>query len=85
MGAQDPNRLKIFKQKYDMLVELEDTPYHYGSHYSNIGTVLHFMIRLEPFTQLFLEFQGGKFDFADRTFFDIGKVFTRRILAIAVC
>lgn len=33
-------------------------PYHYGSHYSNSGTVLHFLVRLPPFTQMFLEYQG---------------------------
>ena len=74
MGAQNPDRLKKFVSTYDTLVELEQEPYHYGSHYSNIGTVLHFLIRLEPFTQLFLELQGGRFDFADRSFFSIAQV-----------
>lgn len=35
-----------------------DGPYHYGTHYSNSGIVLHFLLRLPPFTQLFLKFQG---------------------------
>lgn len=33
-------------------------PYHYGSHYSNSGTVLHFLLRLPPFTKMFLAYQG---------------------------
>lgn len=33
-------------------------PYHYGSHYSNSGTVLHFLVRLPPFTKMFLAYQG---------------------------
>lgn len=33
-------------------------PYHYGSHYSNSGTVLHFMVRMPPFTKMFLAYQG---------------------------
>ena len=33
-------------------------PYHYGSHYSNSGIVLHFMVRMPPFTEMFLAFQG---------------------------
>lgn len=33
-------------------------PYHYGSHYSNSGTVLHFLVRTMPFTKLFLQYQG---------------------------
>ncbi len=43
-------------------------PYHYGSHYSNSGIVLHFLVRLPPFTDMFLAFQGRNFDIADRTF-----------------
>ncbi|KAM6405233.1 lysosomal-trafficking regulator isoform 2-T2 [Pluvialis apricaria] len=39
-------------------------PYHYGSHYSNSGTVLHFLVRLPPFTKMFLAYQG--FDFGVR-------------------
>ena len=71
MGAQDPERLKKFQRKYGDLLELQEQPYHYGSHYSSVGSVLHYLVRTEPFTQLFLELQGGKFDFADRTFFSI--------------
>ena len=33
-------------------------PYHYGSHYSNSGIVLHFLVRVPPFTEMFLAFQG---------------------------
>ena len=33
-------------------------PYNYGSHYSNSGTVLHFIVRLPPFTKIFLQYQG---------------------------
>lgn len=47
-------------------------PYHYGSHYSNSGIVLHFLVRLPPFTDMFLAFQGDNFDIADRTFRNIG-------------
>lgn len=41
---------------------MNETPYYYGSHYSNIGSVLHFLIRVEPFTRGFIDFQGGRFD-----------------------
>ncbi|XP_004691083.1 PREDICTED: lysosomal-trafficking regulator [Condylura cristata] len=43
-------------------------PYHYGSHYSNSGTVLHFLVRLPPFTHMFLAYQDQSFDIPDRTF-----------------
>ena len=40
------------------LSNISDKPYHYGSHYSNSGIVLHFLVRLPPFTEMFLAFQG---------------------------
>ncbi|XP_039706298.1 lysosomal-trafficking regulator isoform X1 [Pteropus medius] len=43
-------------------------PYHYGSHYSNSGTVLHFLVRMPPFTRMFLAYQDQSFDIPDRTF-----------------
>ena len=46
-------------------------PYHYSSHYSNSGSVLHFLVRLPPFTQLFLDYQDRNFDIPDRTFHDL--------------
>merc|ERR1711988_1431616 len=51
--------------------EMEEKPYHYGSHYSNVGSVLHYLVRLEPFSQYFLDFQGGRFDVPDRAFHSI--------------
>ncbi|XP_030373390.1 uncharacterized protein LOC115623261 [Scaptodrosophila lebanonensis] len=43
-------------------------PYHYSSHYSNSGTVLHFLVRVPPFTTYFLRYQDNNFDLPDRTF-----------------
>lgn len=43
-------------------------PYHYGSHYSNSGIVLHFLVRIPPFTGMFLHYQDDNFDLPDRTF-----------------
>ncbi|XP_078069512.1 lysosomal-trafficking regulator isoform X2 [Mustelus asterias] len=43
-------------------------PYHYGSHYSNSGTVLHFLVRMPLFTKMFLAYQDQSFDIPDRTF-----------------
>jgi len=73
MGAQDPNRLKKFVEKFNYLCETNETPYHYGSHYSNIGSVLHFLVRLQPFSSYFIEFQGGRFDVPDRAFHSISQ------------
>ncbi|KAL7305380.1 hypothetical protein TKK_0002123 [Trichogramma kaykai] len=50
------------------LIALNQEPFHYGSHYSNSGTVLHFLVRLPPFTSMFLTYQDDNFDIPDRTF-----------------
>ncbi|XP_023246507.1 lysosomal-trafficking regulator [Copidosoma floridanum] len=50
------------------LIALNKEPFHYGSHYSNSGTVLHFLVRLPPFTSMFLNYQDDSFDIPDRTF-----------------
>lgn len=41
-------------------------PYHYGSHYSNSGTVLHYLIRLLPYTYGFIKYQGNSYIFKCR-------------------
>jgi hypothetical protein len=43
-------------------------PFHHGSHYSTMGFVLWYLIRLEPFTSLHIWLQDGKFDKTDRSF-----------------
>ncbi|XP_064489587.1 lysosomal-trafficking regulator-like [Ornithodoros turicata] len=65
----------ISKYKVDPTSEANVLPFmgpcHYRSHYSNSGTVLHFLIRLPPFTQMFLAYQDNNFDFPDRTFHNL--------------
>ena len=45
--------------------------FHHGTHYSSAGIVLHFLIRVEPFTTLAKSLQGGHFDVADRLFHSV--------------
>nr|XP_020040134.1 neurobeachin-like protein 1 [Castor canadensis] len=45
--------------------------FHYGTHYSNSAGVMHYLIRVEPFTTLHIQLQSGKFDCADRQFHSI--------------
>lgn len=71
MGALDDKRFERFEEKYAALEEMSEVPYFYGSHYSNLGTVLHYLVRLEPFSTGFIEFQGGRFDLPDRSFHSI--------------
>ncbi|KAH9412721.1 hypothetical protein DERP_006688, partial [Dermatophagoides pteronyssinus] len=46
-------------------------PYHYGAHYSNSGIVLYYLVRLPPYTQMFLHYQDRNFDLPDRSFHSI--------------
>ena len=76
IGALEPKRLKQFEERFAMLAEDPESPhppFHYGSHYSSAGTVLHFLLRLEPFTALARQLQGGRFDHADRLFRSVAK------------
>ena len=85
MGAQREDRAEDVRERFDTLQELNDSeagvaegqppPFHYGSHYSSAAIVLHYLIRLEPFTTLAIRLQGGFFDHADRLFHSIGTTY----------
>ncbi|XP_053681926.1 lysosomal-trafficking regulator [Sabethes cyaneus] len=63
------NNYNYLKQtENDCMSRQKIKPYHYSSHYSNSGTVLHFLVRMLPFTSLFLHYQDNSFDIPDRTF-----------------
>ncbi|KAF7825980.1 BEACH domain-containing protein C2 isoform X1 [Senna tora] len=71
VGALNPERLKKFQERYSNFDDPVIPKFHYGSHYSSAGTVLYYLVRVEPFTTLAIQLQGGKFDHADRMFSDI--------------
>ncbi|XP_029129254.1 BEACH domain-containing protein C2 isoform X2 [Cajanus cajan] len=71
VGALNPDRLKKFQERYTSFDDPVIPKFHYGSHYSSAGTVLYYLVRVEPFTTLAIKLQGGKFDHADRMFSDI--------------
>lgn len=71
MGAQTPNRVQGFVETYNALQEIEQTPFHYGTHYSSAMIVSSYLIRLPPFVQTYLMVQGDSFDHADRLFHSI--------------
>ncbi|CAA7050731.1 unnamed protein product [Microthlaspi erraticum] len=71
IGALNPERLKKFQERYSSFEDPVIPKFHYGSHYSSAGAVLYYLARVEPFTTLSIQLQGGKFDHADRMFSDI--------------
>jgi hypothetical protein len=66
IGAQTEEARAEAEQRFNM--GLDDYPYHFGSHYSSGAVVLHYMLRLEPFSELSRNLQGGTFDIPDRLF-----------------
>lgn len=70
MGVQNPGHVTEIRQKYENFEDPSGTiaKFHYGTHYSNSAMVLHYMVRMEPFTSLHINLQSGRFDVADRQF-----------------
>ncbi|VAI79870.1 BEACH domain-containing protein B-like isoform X1 [Triticum dicoccoides] len=68
VGALDEKRFKDLEDRYLNFCDPDIPSFYYGSHYSSMGIVLHYLLRLEPFTTLHRSLQGGKFDHADRLF-----------------
>ena len=42
---------------------------HFNSHYSTISIILYFLVRMSPFTEEHIKFQGGQFDKIERMYF----------------
>lgn len=78
MGAINPERLEIILERYRTLCDTDQSipPFMYGSHYSTMaGVVMHYLIRLQPFTSLHKHLQGGRYDTYDRMFSSIPATF----------
>jgi len=74
IGALNAKRLQSFRERQQQMFDDDSIPrFLYGSHYSSIGIILYYLIRLEPFTAHFLSFQGGHFDIPERMFTSIPK------------
>ncbi|KAK1395990.1 Beach domain-containing protein b [Heracleum sosnowskyi] len=71
VGALDSKRFKVFEDRSHSFSDPDIPNFYYGSHYSSMGIVLFYLLRLEPFTSMHRSLQGGKFDHADRLFHSI--------------
>lgn len=68
IGSLNPSRRAFFEERYSSWDHDQIPPFHYGTHYSTSAFTLNWLIRLEPFTTMFLSLQGGKFDHPNRLF-----------------
>ncbi|XP_063708929.1 neurobeachin-like protein 1 [Culicoides brevitarsis] len=73
IGVVNPKNESEVRAKYEGFEDPSGMipKFHYGTHYSNSAGVLHYMIRVEPFTTLHIDLQSGRFDVADRQFHSI--------------
>ena len=69
-------RVKHFIERFENIDPFNPVPkFHFGSHYSNPGIILFYLIRLFPFTKGAIELQNGSFDLPDRLFYSIEETF----------
>lgn len=73
IGALNPKRAAFFSDRYESWEDDQVPKFHYGTHYSTSSFTMMWLLRIEPFTTFFLNFQGGKFDHADRTFSSVSR------------
>ncbi|XP_061574417.1 lipopolysaccharide-responsive and beige-like anchor protein isoform X2 [Cololabis saira] len=73
IGALNPKRAAFFSDRFESWEDDQVPKFHYGTHYSTSSFTLMWLLRMEPFTTFFLNFQGGKFDHADRTFSSVSR------------
>ncbi|KAM7253246.1 hypothetical protein ACFE04_025864 [Oxalis oulophora] len=52
VGALDLKRFEVFEDRYRNFCDPDIPSFYYGSHYSSMGIVLYYLLRLEPFTSL---------------------------------
>jgi len=70
IGALNPDRLKMFQARMAQMPD-DQPKFLYGTHYSNPGYVLFFLVREVP--EYMLRLQNGKFDSPSRTFHSIAE------------
>ena len=74
MGAQVEEQRELISHMYDEFDDPNIPKFHYGSHFSTMGFVLYYLMRVEPFTQYHKALQSGRFDHADRLFHSLAHV-----------
>eukprot|EP00941_MAST-03F_sp_MAST-3F-sp1_P004596 g4596.t1 len=81
IGALNPERLQRIVERFESFSDSEMPPFMYGSHYSSVGTVVYYLVRIEPYSSHALSMQGGKFDIPDRLFFGVGTTWENCLIS----
>ena len=84
LGALTSERLKEFRMRYETFDDDVIPKFMYGSHYSTaVGTVVHYLLRLYPFTNLHVAYQSGHFDVADRLFASVADAWAMNTTSLS--
>ncbi len=57
IGALNPSRKAFFDERYASWDDDSQPAFHFGTHYSTAAFVLNYLVRIEPFTTIFLSLQ----------------------------
>ncbi|XP_056300146.1 neurobeachin-like protein 2 isoform X3 [Pseudoliparis swirei] len=81
IGVVNSRHAQNVREKYESFEDPTGTidKFHYGTHYSNAAGVMHYLIRMEPFTTLHIQLQSGRFDCADRQFHSVAAAWQARM------
>ncbi|XP_053786341.1 neurobeachin-like protein 2 isoform X1 [Desmodus rotundus] len=85
IGVVNPKHAQLVREKYESFEDPAGTidKFHYGTHYSNAAGVMHYLIRVEPFTSLHIQLQSGRFDCSDRQFHSVAAAWQARLDSLA--
>uniref|UniRef100_A0A5F8HHG4 Neurobeachin-like protein 2 n=1 Tax=Monodelphis domestica TaxID=13616 RepID=A0A5F8HHG4_MONDO len=81
IGVVNSKHAQLVREKYESFEDPTGTTdkFHYGTHYSNAAGVMHYLIRMEPFTSLHIQLQSGRFDCSDRQFHSVAAAWQARL------
>ena len=75
VSAQTAESREKIKRSLEFAKQDTDHIYNFGTHYSAGGIILHYLLRIQPFTTESLNLHRGSFDLADRLFLSLSKSF----------
>ncbi|CAB3401729.1 unnamed protein product [Caenorhabditis bovis] len=77
IGALSESRRKFFNERYTSWSDDQIPAFHYGTHYSTPAFTLNWLMRIEPFTTMYINLHDGKFDHPDRILHSIKDTWER--------
>ncbi|RHW70921.1 Concanavalin A-like lectin/glucanases superfamily/Beige/BEACH domain containing protein [Trypanosoma brucei equiperdum] len=73
IGALNEAKERQLRDRYEQWFDKSQPPFHHGTHYSSSAVVMYYLIRLQPFTQRSVRYQGGRLDIAGRIFHSVSE------------